>query len=102
MTKQLIALRNHHGVAGAGTQAVRAGSLIFVGGQMSLDAQGQVLKAPDVPSVLIELGYVSNKQDLKLMMSEPWRAKTSDAVAQAISTFFATRLAGSGPGPGAN
>jgi N-acetylmuramoyl-L-alanine amidase len=55
----------------------------------------KVLKAPDVPSVLIELGYVSNKRDLKLMMSEAWRARTTDAVAQAVNTFFSTRLAGS-------
>ncbi len=57
----------------------------------------KVLKAPDVPSVLIELGYVSNKQDLKLMTSDGWRARTSEAVAQAVNTFFSTRLAGSGP-----
>ncbi len=42
-----------------------------------------MLKAPDVPSVLIELGYVSNKQDLKLMTSDAWRGRTSDALAQA-------------------
>ena len=67
----------------------------------------KVLKAPDVPSVLIELGYVSNKHDLKLMVSEAWRVRTSDAVAQAVNTFFSTRLAGSSPaapgvGSGAN
>src|ERR1043165_409702 len=62
----------------------------------------KVLKAPDVPSVLIELGYVSNKQDLKLMTSDPWRARTSDALAQAVSTYFSTRLAGSSTGRGAN
>jgi N-acetylmuramoyl-L-alanine amidase len=62
----------------------------------------KVLKAPDVPSVLIELGYVSNKQDLKLMTSEAWRVRTSEAVAQAVNAFFSTRLAGSGPGQGAN
>jgi N-acetylmuramoyl-L-alanine amidase len=62
----------------------------------------KVLKAPDVPSVLIELGYVSNKQDLKLMVSEAWRAKTADAVAQAVNTFFSTRLAGSAAGRGGN
>src|SRR6266700_4143926 len=54
----------------------------------------RVLKAPDVPSVLVELGYVSNKQDIKLLTSEPWRARTADAIAQAIDTFFSTRLAG--------
>jgi N-acetylmuramoyl-L-alanine amidase len=57
----------------------------------------KVLKAPDVPSVLIELGYVSNKQDLKLMTSDAWRTRTSEAVAQAVNTFFSTRIAGSGP-----
>ena len=62
----------------------------------------KVLKAPDVPSVLIELGYVSNKQDLKLMTSDAWRARTSEAVSQAVNTFFSTRLAGSGPARGAN
>src|SRR6478752_6153107 len=62
----------------------------------------KVLKAPDVPSVLIELGYVSNKQDLKLMTSDTWRARTSDALAQAVTTYFSTRLAGSSAGRGTN
>jgi N-acetylmuramoyl-L-alanine amidase len=62
----------------------------------------KVLKAPDVPSVLIELGYVSNRQDLKLMTSEAWRTRTADALAHAVNTFFSTRLAGSGPARGAN
>lgn len=54
----------------------------------------RVLKAPDVPSVLVELGYVSNQQDLKLMMSEKWREGTVEAMARAVDTFFARRLAG--------
>jgi len=54
----------------------------------------RVLKAPDVPSVLVELGYVSNKQDIKFLTSETWRARTADAIAQAVDTFFSTRLAG--------
>jgi N-acetylmuramoyl-L-alanine amidase len=62
----------------------------------------KVLKAPDVPSVLIELGYVSNKQDLKLMTSDTWRARTSDALAQAVNTYFSTRLAGSSSARGTN
>ena len=53
-----------------------------------------VLRAPDVPSVLVELGYVSNKADLKLLVSAEWRGRTADALVQAIQTFFTTRLAG--------
>jgi len=62
----------------------------------------RVLKAPDVPSVLVELGYVSNGQDLKLMLSDAWRSRATDAIAQAINTYFATRIAGSGSAPGSN
>jgi N-acetylmuramoyl-L-alanine amidase len=53
----------------------------------------RVLKAPDVPSVLVELGYVSNKGDLEHLVSENWRSKTVGSMAQAIDAFFAKRLA---------
>lgn len=59
-----------------------------------------VLKAPDIPSVLIELGYVTNRQDLKAMTSEAWRARAADAVAQAIGNFFTARITGSTPAAG--
>jgi N-acetylmuramoyl-L-alanine amidase len=54
----------------------------------------KVLKAPDVPSVLVELGYVSNAQDLKLLKSDAWRHRTADSIAQAVDGFFGRRLAG--------
>jgi N-acetylmuramoyl-L-alanine amidase len=53
-----------------------------------------VLKAPDVPSVLIELGYMSNRSDLNHLVSTEWRTKTATALAQAVDDFFAPRLAG--------
>jgi N-acetylmuramoyl-L-alanine amidase len=53
-----------------------------------------VLRAPDVPSVLVELGYVSNEQDFKQMTSDAWRSKVGDSIVQAVHTYFATRLAG--------
>ena len=56
----------------------------------------RVLRAPDVPSVLLELGYVSNKQDLQALTSQAWRSRTADAIAQAVDAFFTTQLAGSG------
>jgi N-acetylmuramoyl-L-alanine amidase len=60
----------------------------------------RVLTAPDVPSVLIELGFVTNPQDLKLLTSDAWRARVADSMLHAIHTFFATRIAGSAPTPG--
>jgi N-acetylmuramoyl-L-alanine amidase len=56
----------------------------------------RVLKAPDIPSVLVELGYVSNRQDLKSLVSADWRDHSTDAVVRAIDQFFAPRLAGGG------
>jgi N-acetylmuramoyl-L-alanine amidase len=61
----------------------------------SLKSAGfRVLKAPDIPSVLIELGYVSNKQDLKSLTSADWREHTADSMVQAIDRFFTTKIAG--------
>ncbi len=57
----------------------------------------RVLKAPDVPSVLVELGYVSNKSDLEHLVSENWRSRTVGSMAQAIDAFFAKRMATAGP-----
>jgi len=57
----------------------------------------KVLKGPDVPSVLVELGYASNKDDLEHMKSENWRARTVGSMAQAIDVFFAKRVAKAGP-----
>jgi N-acetylmuramoyl-L-alanine amidase len=58
----------------------------------------KVLTAPDVPSVLVELGYMSTKNDLKLLTAAAWQAKTAGALVQAIDTFFTPRLAGTSGG----
>jgi N-acetylmuramoyl-L-alanine amidase len=57
----------------------------------------RVLKAPDVPSVLVELGYVSNKADLAHLVSDSWRTKTAGSMAHAIDAFLAKPLATAGP-----
>lgn len=56
-----------------------------------------VLKAPDVPSVLLELGYVSNKADLQLLVSDSWRSRTVGSVAQAVELFFGKRVVSAEP-----
>ena len=53
-----------------------------------------VLKAPDVPSVLLELGYLSNEKDGLALASAQWRDKASSQVADAIEAFFAARESG--------
>lgn len=53
----------------------------------------RVLKAPDVPSVLLELGFLSNPDDEKRLTSEAWRDRTAEAVADSIDAYFAKRVA---------
>ncbi|HEX3484250.1 MAG TPA: N-acetylmuramoyl-L-alanine amidase [Micropepsaceae bacterium] len=49
-----------------------------------------VLKAPDVPSVLIELGYLTNGKDESEMATEAWRNRVSQAISEAIDAHFST------------
>ncbi|MDH7785310.1 N-acetylmuramoyl-L-alanine amidase [Ochrobactrum sp. 19YEA23] len=51
----------------------------------------QVLRAPDVPSVLIEIGYLSNAEDEKLISNPEWRKKLADRLALAIKSFETLR-----------
>jgi N-acetylmuramoyl-L-alanine amidase len=53
----------------------------------------RVLRDPDVPSVLVELGYVSNRDDLRLLMSDSWRDRTADSIAKAIDAYLSAHVA---------
>jgi N-acetylmuramoyl-L-alanine amidase len=48
-----------------------------------------VLKAPDVPSVLVETGYLSNRGDEQMLRRPEYRAKLAAAMARAIEHYFA-------------
>jgi N-acetylmuramoyl-L-alanine amidase len=48
-----------------------------------------VLKAPDVPSVLVETGYLSNAGDEQMLRRPEYRAKLAAAMARAIEQYFA-------------
>ncbi len=52
-----------------------------------------VLKAPDVPAVLIELGYLSNEMDAAQMQTTRWRDGVADAIAGAVDRHFAQQTA---------
>ncbi|GAA5094395.1 N-acetylmuramoyl-L-alanine amidase [Bartonella acomydis] len=50
-------------------------------------ADFQVLRAPDIPSVLIEIGYLSNKEDEELLNNPQWRKKMALSIAHSIRQF---------------
>lgn len=54
-----------------------------------------VLKAPDVPSVLIELGYLSNASDAEQMNTAQWRNGVAAAISAAVERHFAPATASS-------
>jgi N-acetylmuramoyl-L-alanine amidase len=54
----------------------------------------RVLKAPDVPSVLVELGYLSNPKDEAQLRDPDWRGKAAESIANAIEAFASVRSAG--------
>jgi len=56
----------------------------------------RVLSAPDVPSVLIELGYMSSPKDAELLNSESWRLQAVSAVEAAIDGYFERERAPAG------
>ncbi len=56
----------------------------------------KVLKAPDVPSVLVELGYLSNAKDEEQLRNPEWRSKAVTSISNAITAFAASRAAAGG------
>jgi len=51
------------------------------------EAGFRVLKAPDVPSVLVELGYLSNAKDEQQLLNAEWRGKAADSITRAVAIF---------------
>ena len=52
-----------------------------------LGAAFTVLKAPDIPTVLLELGFMSDAGDLENLLSRDWRARMAHAVARAVDAW---------------
>ncbi|MFN0190704.1 MAG: N-acetylmuramoyl-L-alanine amidase [Aestuariivirga sp.] len=52
-----------------------------------------VLKAPDVPSVLIELGFLSSRADEEQLTSPKWRKGVAASLTKAIDRYFSTEVA---------
>jgi N-acetylmuramoyl-L-alanine amidase len=56
-------------------------------------ASFRVLKTAQFPSVLIELAYVTNKQDAANLQSDAWRDKVTDSIMSAIDNYFSNQVA---------
>jgi len=54
-------------------------------------ANFRVLRAPEVPSVLLELGYLSNRKDEQLMQETAWQKNTAERITEALRSFFRQR-----------
>jgi N-acetylmuramoyl-L-alanine amidase len=52
-----------------------------------------VLKAPDVPSVLVELGFLTNRADERQLTSPKWRTNVANSFVKAVDRYFGDRLA---------
>lgn len=71
----------------------------YMGGSTSLQnnpdrsANFRVLKTAKVPAVLIELAYVSNRQDAANLKSDEWRDKVSGSITTAVENYFSNQIA---------
>lgn len=59
-------------------------SLDHVNGRPHRGADFSVLKAADIPSVLIEAGFMSSPKDLKNLKNAKWRQSFADAIVRAV------------------
>ncbi len=84
---------NNHSMFFARKLSTRIGAVARLTRKPIRSAGFRVLKAPDVPSVLLELGYLSSAKDEKNLVSPKWRAKIATTMVGAIDAFFADRVA---------
>ncbi len=73
--------------------AKRLGKTIAMSRVPQRSAAFKVLKQPHSPSVLIELGYMSNTEDQRQMATAEWQTSVAAAIMAAIDTYFTKRTA---------
>ncbi|MFZ5673847.1 MAG: N-acetylmuramoyl-L-alanine amidase [Pseudomonadota bacterium] len=83
----------NHSIFFAKKAATQLQLVTHMTGKPTRSAGFVVLKAPDVPSVLLELGYLSNKSDEALLVSPKWQGQITEAMSKAIDAYFATEIA---------
>lgn len=75
------------------TLVKRLGTTISLSQRSQRSAAFKVLRQADIPSVLIELGYMSHPEDEKLLNSEAWQRRVATAIVAAIDSYFSKRTA---------
>ncbi|MEA1832410.1 N-acetylmuramoyl-L-alanine amidase [Methylobacterium durans] len=100
---QELTLRETRGFSSgfARTLMGQLGPVMEMSAKPHREAGFKVLRSPDVPSVLVELGYLSSKRDLDLLQSEEWRESVTGSMARAVDLFFSNRASLTRPGPAA-
>lgn len=69
----------------------RMGESVRLSRKPQRSAAFKVLRQTGTPSVLVELGYLSNSEDEKSLTSDSWRKKMAKAIANAVETYFKRR-----------
>ncbi len=85
MARTETAPRSNH-LAGALVSAIKDAD-IRMHRRPHQQAAFSVLKSPDVPSALLELGYLSSESDLKNLQDPEWRARMAEAILSGIETW---------------
>jgi N-acetylmuramoyl-L-alanine amidase len=84
----------------AGSERMAASVVRSLGGEVPLlpnthrQAAFAVLKAPEVPSVLVEMGFLSDRRDEAALKRPAHRAKVAKALAEGVHAWLARQQAG--------
>lgn len=73
--------------------ALRLGKSIAMSKDPQRSAAFKVLKQTHAPSVLIELGYMSNSKDQEQMSTAQWQKQVAQSIAAAVQAYFSKRTA---------
>jgi N-acetylmuramoyl-L-alanine amidase len=73
--------------------AAKLGKSIVMARDSQRSAAFKVLKQPHAPSVLVELGYMSNSKDQEQMTSAVWQKQVATSIAAAAQAYFSKRTA---------